>query len=264
MKILYIGDIMGEPGITAVQKCLPGVRELHRPDLVIAQAENVSQGRGMTVADMGRLQSIGVEAFTGGNWSLHRKELHKLLENPDEPVVRPANYPDPTPGKKYKILQTNRGPVLLVSLLGQIVGKDADNPMDNPLQCIDSVLENTKHVKFAARIINFHGDYSSEKRVIGYYLDGRATAVVGDHWHVPTADALVLPKGTAHITDVGMCGTLHSSLGVKLDTIINRWRNATVSKNELETEGPLQFNAVLVEVSSSGLAETMKQIQLVC
>jgi calcineurin-like phosphoesterase len=150
--------------------------------------------------------------------------------------------------------------VLVVSLLGKIVGKDADKTVDNPLKTIDKILEETKHVKCIAKIVNFHGDFSSEKRVIGYYLDGRVTAVVGDHWHVPTADAMVLPKGTAHITDVGMCGSLHSSLGVKLDTIINRWRNGQVSPNVLETNGPFQFNAVLIKTTDSGLAKSIKPI----
>src|SRR5690606_15721437 len=102
----------------------------------------------------------------------------------------------------------------------------------------------------------------SEKRVIGYYLDGRVSAVVGDHWHVPTADAMVLPKGTAHITDVGMCGTIHSSLGVKTDVIMRRWKDDEVNKNELEQNGPMQLNAVLVDVDeNTGLAKSIKQIQ---
>jgi hypothetical protein len=102
---------------------------------------------------------------------------------------------------------------------------------------------------------------SSEKRVIGYYLDGQVTAVIGDHWHVPTADAMILPKGTAHLTDVGMCGTLHSSLGVKLESIIPRWQNEVLNRNELETAGPLQFNAVLIESDDeTGLAKSITPI----
>ena len=262
MKILYIGDIMGEAGIAAVQKFLPLVERQFNPDIIVAQAENVSGGKGMTQKDHKQLQALGVDAFTGGNWSLFRDDTIPLLNDPNQAVTRPANYPADTPGKQYKMLQTNRGPVLLVSLLGQIVGKDADKAVDNPLKVIDRVLEDTKHVKCVAKVVNFHGDYSSEKRVIGYFLDGRVTAVVGDHWHVPTADAMVLPQGTAHISDVGMCGALHSSLGVKLDAIINRWHNGVVNKNDLETEGPLQFNAVLVESNdSTGLAESIEQIQ---
>jgi hypothetical protein len=262
MNILYIGDIYGEPGIRVVSRVLPSLRNKHKIDLVIAQAENVSEGRGMLPEDRKKLQQYGVDFFTGGNWSLFRPESLADLSDPNIPTIRPANYPEGIPGKSWKEIDTTRGKVLVISLLGKIVGKDADKPVDNPLQVVDDILEDTKHVKYVAKVVNLHGDYSSEKVVIGYYLDGRASLVVGDHWHVPTADALVLPKGTAHITDVGMCGVLHSSLGVKLESIIERWRHGTVNKNVMETEGPLQFNAVLVETKEkTGLAKSIKQIQ---
>jgi hypothetical protein len=109
--------------------------------------------------------------------------------------------------------------------------------------------------------VNFHGDYSSEKVVIGHYLDGRVSAVVGDHWHVPTADARVLPGGTAHITDVGMCGALDASLGVTFASVLPRWRDGKATRNVLETKGRTQFNAVLVSVNSDGLADKIEQIQ---
>jgi 2',3'-cyclic-nucleotide 2'-phosphodiesterase len=255
MNILYVGDIMGEPGIEVVEQVLPGLREEYQPDLVIAQAENVSEGRGIAVDDYRRLQRAGVDFFTGGNWSLHQKEIWPLLENPDEPIIRPANYPAGTPGQGFKYVNN----VLVVSLLGKVVGKDADKPVDNPLQSIDKILENAK--KTEAIVVNFHGDFSSEKVIIGHYLDGRVTAVAGDHWHVPTADARVLPKGTAHITDVGMCGVLNASLGITLDSVLPRWRDGRVTRNRLETAGPRQFNAVLVASNRQGLADSISQIQ---
>jgi metallophosphoesterase (TIGR00282 family) len=257
MKILYVGDVMGETGIEIIESVLPRLKADRAIDLVIAQAENVSDGKGITVADYRRLQKAGVDFFTGGNWSLHRKETWPLLNDKNEPIIRPANYPDGTPGLGFKYLEN----VLVVSLLGQIVGKDADVPFDNPLKIIDQILESQKNVKKAATVINFHGDFSSEKVVIGHYLDGRATLVVGDHWHVPTADARLLPGGTAHITDVGMCGSLDSSLGVKFDSVIPRWRDGRLSRNQLETAGPRQFNAVLVTSNQNGLAESIEQIQ---
>jgi calcineurin-like phosphoesterase len=211
--------------------------------------------------DRVKLQKLGIDCFSGGNWSLYRDEAIAELENPDIPVIRPANYPAGTPGKGWKYIKNTRGDVLVVSLLGSIVGRDANNKMDNPLQVIDKILDANKAHPRAATIVNFHGDYSSEKRIIGYYLDGRVTAIVGDHWHVPTADAMVLPKGTAHMTDVGMCGTLHSSLGVKLDVVIPRWRDNQKNKNEIETEGPLQFNAALIETDSNSLAVSITPIQ---
>lgn len=261
MKILYIGDIMGEPGIQTVEKVLPGIRERHDIDMVVAQVENLSDGKGVRVSDYGRLKQLGIDAMTGGNWTLYRDEIHPYLDDPDEAIVRPANYPKGTPGQRWKYVLTDAGKVLIVSLLGAIVGKDADKPTDNPLKVIDEILEHNKDIERVATIVNFHGDYSSEKRVIGYYLDGRVTAVIGDHWHVQSADAMVLPKRTAHITDVGMCGSLHSSLGVKTEIIINRWKNGILIKNELEASPPYQFNAVLIETGESGLAKSIERIQ---
>ncbi|MGH7157965.1 MAG: TIGR00282 family metallophosphoesterase [Candidatus Saccharimonadales bacterium] len=262
MNILYVGDVMAEPGLEMVEKHLQKLRKAHDVDLVIAQAENLSDGKGVRVRDFRRLQAAGVDFCTGGNHTLYRDEINKLLDDPAEPIIRPANYPKNTPGKGYKYVDTPKGKVLVVSLLGQIVGKDADRPVDNPLKTIDDILAKEKHTPRAAIVVNFHGDFSSEKRIIGHYLDGRITAVIGDHWHVPTADADVLPKGTAHITDVGMCGSLDSSLGVKFDSLITRWRDGKVNRNELETTGRMQFNALLITLDpKTNLAKRVQQIQ---
>ncbi len=258
MRILYVGDIMGRPGIDTVAQILPEMRSLHEPDLIIAQAENVTEGRGMSGEDMQELQSLGIDCFTGGNWSTFRDGVL----NDTDPVTRPANYTTETPGKGYRYIGTSLGEVLVISLLGKIVGKDADKIIKNPLQTIDEILEKENDRKKIATVVNFHGDYSSEKRIIGYYLDGRVSAVIGDHWHVPTADAMVLPKGTAHITDVGMCGSLHSSLGVKLESVIPRWQKGKTTRNVIEDAKPYQFNAVLVEIDkTSGLASNITHIQ---
>jgi metallophosphoesterase (TIGR00282 family) len=260
MKILYIGDIMGERGIEAVARVLPKLRQ--EVDLVIAQGENVSNAKGITTVDFNRLKKIGVDFLTGGNWTMHQDDIFPSLNDPNQPIIRPANYPVGTPGLGWKYVQTRKGAVLVISLLGKIVGKDADKPVDNPLAVIDDILKSQADVPRVATVINFHGDYSSEKVVVGYYLDGRASLVVGDHWHVPTADAMVLPAGTAHMTDVGMCGALHSSLGVKTDSIVQRWRDGKVTRNVLETTGPMQFNAALVDVDeATGLAISIEHIQ---
>ncbi len=259
MKVLYIGDIMAAPGIEAVRRVLPEVKRERQVDFVIAQGENVSDGKSMTPDDMRILQEIGVDFFTGGNHTPRREELRPLLEANDQPVIAPANLAG-APGKGWKVVQTALGNILIISILGDTVGGKIETA--NPLRCIDEILELNESVQRVATVVNIHGDYSSEKVVLGYYLDGKVSAVIGDHWHVPTADAMVLPKGTAHITDVGMCGVLHSSLGVKAETIISRWRDNAVNKNELETEGPLQFSAVLVTVKDDGLAEAIEQIYL--
>lgn len=261
MRILYVGDIMAETGIATVELILPGLVSEFAVDVVIAQAENVTDGRGISPTDMQRLQQAGVHGFSGGNWSLHRPEIFDALNDPDMPIVRPANYPAGTPGQTYKYLHTEQGDILLISLLGHIVGRDADKPVDNPLQIVDAILHAEHDHQKLATVINFHGDYSSEKVIIGHYLDGRATLIVGDHWHVPTADARILPKGTAHMTDVGMCGALDASLGVKFDSVIPRWRDGLQTRNIMETDGPRQFNALLVEVGTDGSATSAQHVQ---
>jgi len=222
MKILYVGDVMGDVGLKVVEQVLPGLRRTEKIDLVIAQAENVTDGRGISPADFKRLLKAGVDFCTGGNWSLYQQAIVPVMNDPARPIIRPANYPEGTKGLGYKYAETPKGKVLVVSLLGKIVGRDADKEVDNPLRIIDEILAREKHNNRAAAIVNFHGDFSSEKVVIGHYLDGRVTAVIGDHWHVPTADARVLPGGTAHQTDVGMCGVLDSSLGVTYESVTPR------------------------------------------
>jgi 2',3'-cyclic-nucleotide 2'-phosphodiesterase len=263
VNILYVGDVMGEVGLQVVEQIVPNLRKEKQIDLVIAQAENVSEGKGVKLKDFERLKKAGVDFCTGGNWSLHHNEVIPALQDPNQPIIRPANYPQGTPGLGHKYIKVNNKKILVISLLGNIVGRDADKITDNPLKKIDEILETEINNARDATVVNFHGDYSSEKVVIGHYLDGRVTAVVGDHWHVPTADARVLPKGTAHVSDVGMCGVLNASLGVTFDSVIPRWRDGKSTRNILATEGQRQFNAVLVAVNKNGLADSIAQIQRV-
>ena len=263
MRILYIGDVMAETGLLVVERILPDLRREKQVDLVVAQAENVTEGRGIMLMDFKRLRKAGVDFCTGGNHSFDQKSIFPELNDPAQPIIRPANYPGGTEGRGWKYIDTPDGKVLVVSLLGQIVGRNAGLVVDNPLKVIDEILESQKDIARAATVVNFHGDFSSEKVIIGKYLDGRVTAVIGDHWHIPTADARILPGGTAHITDVGMCGALDSSLGVSYDSVIPRWRDGTQTQNVLETAGPKQFNAVLIESNDKGLATSITQIRQV-
>jgi hypothetical protein len=263
MNILYIGDIMAEPGMRVVEKVLPGLKRQHSIDLVIAQAENVTDGKGLSRDDFNRLKRLGIDFCTGGNHSFTREDIFPQLSDPAQPVIRPANYPAGTPGLGYKHIETPKGRVLVISLLGRIVGKDAELPMDNPLQVVDQILRAEQAKPNAAIVVNFHGDYSSEKRIVGHYLDGRVTMVVGDHWHIQTNDADVLPGGTAHITDVGMCGSLDSSLGIRYKGLVERWRDGYQNRNEVETGGRMQFNALLVGTDDRGRALSATAIRQV-
>jgi metallophosphoesterase (TIGR00282 family) len=259
MKILYIGDIMAQAGIKTVEVLLPQLRSTHKPDVIVGQAENVTDGKSMSMADMKHLQNLGIDFFTGGNHTPAKSGIHEALKNNSEPVIGPANMTT-CPGQGWKYFDTGNGKVLFISLLGTTVGREVI--IDNPLQSVDNILAENEGVSRVATIVNFHGDFSSEKRIIGYYLDGRVSAVVGDHWHVPTNDAMVLPKGTAHISDVGMCGVLHSSLGVSFESVVPRWRDGKITKNEIIDEKPYQFNAVLIDVNNqTGLAKSIDGIQ---
>jgi metallophosphoesterase (TIGR00282 family) len=260
VKLLYIGDIMGRPGRQTLKKVLPGLIKEKGIDFVVAQGENLSSGKGIQIKAAEDMLASGVDFFTAGDWTLHREEIYPWLEDPSKPAIRPANLPDGTPGKGYKLVDTPFGKILIVSLLGQTVGYRAPETT-NPLETIDRILLQTKSQKIIASVVNFHGDFSSEKIVIGQYLDGRVSLVVGDHWHIPTADAHILPKGTAHITDVGMVGSRDSSLGIKTDIIVSRWKSEDRSRNELETDGVMQFCSVLVDVNiADGNAKNIEQI----
>ncbi|GAC1373246.1 MAG: TIGR00282 family metallophosphoesterase [Candidatus Saccharimonadales bacterium] len=260
MKILYIGDVMGRPGRQTLKKILPELIKEKGIDFVVAQGENLSSGKGLRIKAAEDMLAAGVDFFSAGDWTLHREEIYPWLEDPAKPAIRPANLPAGTPGKGHKIADTPYGKILIVSLLGQTVGYRSPETT-NPLETIDGILEQTKSQKLAATIVNYHGDFSSEKIVIGQYLDGRATLVAGDHWHIPTADARILPQGTAHITDVGMVGSRDSSLGIKTDVIIKRGKSEDRRRNELETDGQMQFCSVLVDVNiADGRAKSIEQI----
>lgn len=260
LRILYLGDIMGRPGRMVVASRLPQLREQLGIHIVIAQAENVSHGKGMTPAHMHELQKAGVDVFTGGNHTPERPTILPLLANPFEPVLAPMNQPGVDPDWGIKIIATPAGNILVMSVLGVTFPQLAE-PIGNPLQALDGALAAVKDQHFIAKIVNFHGDYSSEKRVVGFYLDGRVSAVIGDHWHVSTADAMVLPGGTAHITDVGMCGTLLSSLGVSKEVIIARWRDNAKIRHSIAEQPPYQLNAVLIDVdTATGLATKITQV----
>jgi 2',3'-cyclic-nucleotide 2'-phosphodiesterase len=260
MILLYIGDIMGSPGRETVRELLPRIRSEQNVDLVIAQSENVSHGVGMTPHHMADLSSYGVDVFTGGNHTYKKSGIHGFLNDDSSPVIGPANLPI-NPGKGYVYVPTPKGDVLVVSILGTIFPLKEHEETTNPLLKIDEILLSQKGKSRVATIVDFHADWSSEKVVFGHYLDGRVTAVVGDHWHVPSADARVLPGGTAHISDVGMTGALNSCLGVKSELIITRWRDGVHNKNELEENRPWQLNAVIIDSDDqTGLARSIKHL----
>lgn len=254
MNILYIGDVMGRAGRGAVTKILPKICLQNNVDIVIAQSENVSHGKGMSTLHFAQLEECGVNGFTGGNHSFERQDTINMVLDKLSPVVAPANVLGKTYGN-YKIIHKNNQSIAIGSLLGYTVPNGYNDKTQNPLLFIDDLLAKIKKDFTGPIIINFHGDMSSEKVMMGHYLDGKVTAVIGDHWHVPTADERILADGTAYITDVGMCGALDSSLGVDWDIAINRWKGLTV-KHRMHNNPPYQFNAVLIKLKDAGYKVT--------
>ncbi len=260
MNILFIGDIFAKPGRETVKKLLKGYRQEQNIDLVIANAENMKHGKGVTEDNINEMKAAGVDFFTSGNHIWKDKEVIPLLDNRNIPLIRPANYPAGTPGSGYRIVETpSMKRVLVINLLGRLF---MPVDLDCPFRTVDNILSDTSHEQIDAIFVDFHAETTSEKYALGHYLDGRVTAVIGTHTHVPTADAQILPKGTAFQCDVGFTGPADSVIGVKKEIIIENFLTQMPVRHEI-AEGPTVFNAVKVEsnedkITASGITFIQK------
>jgi hypothetical protein len=242
MRCLVIGDIIGKPGRLAIGHALPDLRAELELDMVIANAENVAAGAGLTPSLAEELLSSGIDVLTSGNHIWDKREIYDYLDS-DRPVLRPANYPDDTPGRGWLIHRLADGePVAVINLMGQVFM----NQLDSPFTLADALLDGAAEPLPALRFVDFHCEITSEKNAMGWHLDGRVTAVIGTHTHVPTADARVLPEGTAYISDVGMTGPRDSVIGFRLDTVLPRFLRHLPTRFEV-AEGPVSLNAALIE-----------------
>ena len=216
ISILYIGDIVGDPGRAAVAELLPALREQFNPDLVLANAENASYGKGVTVEHYWELKKAGVDAFSSGDHIWQSKDIVPELDKPEIELIRPANYHD-APGRGYMDLTVKGKKIRLINLLGRVfTGANVDNPFLE----LDVILAKPG---YDHAIVDFHAEATSEKRMFAEYCDGRVQLVVGTHTHVPTADAQILPKGTAFISDLGMVGAQDSSLGADKEPVLKNF-----------------------------------------
>ena len=251
MLVLAIGDIIGRPGRQAVQKLLPGLREQYKVDLVIANAENVAGGLGVTPPTANELLEAGVDVMTSGNHVWAQKEILPYLDDEKMPILRPLNYPPGVAGRGY--LVSNKA--LVVNLIGRTFMSD----YDCPFRAMDSLLNEIGR-KPPIIIVDFHAEATSEKMAMGRYLDGRVSAVLGTHTHVGTIDAQLLPQGTAYVTDIGMTGPMESIIGDDINAVIQRF--LTMIHNRLPVgQGKVMFNAVLVEIENkSGRATSIERI----
>ncbi|SES77462.1 TIGR00282 family metallophosphoesterase [Anaerobranca gottschalkii] len=240
MKVIFIGDIVGSPGRKILQESLATLIEEYRPDLIIANGENAAGGKGLTPKIADELFESGIDIITMGNHVWDKKEIYPLLEN-DLRIVRPANYPDFCPGKGFTTVTINNKKVLIINLSGTVY---LDN-LNCPFKTIDNILATTSSDYI---IVDFHGEATSEKLAMGWYLDGRVSAVLGTHTHVQTADHRVLNKGTLYITDVGMTGPYDGILGVEKEEVIKKFITKMPSKFSVLEKGPNQLNGVFLDL----------------
>jgi metallophosphoesterase (TIGR00282 family) len=259
MRILFIGDIVGKPGRDTVKKVLPQLKRENKIDFVIANAENLAHGRGATLDTIKEMQSYGVDYFTGGDHLMWFSEFEDEIEK--LPVVRPANYPDPYPDQGYALVQHKNGKkILIINLLGRTNFGGAATFLDDPFRKTEEILDKFPNEDINYTIIDFHAEATSEKAALGYYLDGKVSAVLGTHTHVPTCDTRVLPKGTLFVSDVGMTGNIYSVLGVKKEIIIDLFLTARNQKFEWEEAGNTAFRSVILDLTENSISRFDKDI----
>jgi metallophosphoesterase (TIGR00282 family) len=244
MKVLVIGDIMGEPGRRAIARQLPRVVSQHALDLVIGNGENVAGGFGITPELAHELFDMGIAVITTGNHAWDKKEIVEFIAH--EPrLLRPANYPAGVPGNGSIVVETAGGErVGVLQLMGRVYMPTLDCPFQVARREVARLKEQT-----SAIIVDMHAEATSEKMAMGHYLDGEVAAVVGTHTHVQTVDEQILPKGTAYITDIGMTGPVHSVIGIKKELAIEKFLNQMPRRFEVAT-GPAVFSAVLIELDA--------------
>jgi len=257
MKVLFIGDIMGEPGRRAIARTLHKVVAQHDVDLVIGNGENAAGGFGITPELASELFEMGLAAITLGNHAWDRKEILDFIRR--EPrLLRPANYPEGTPGSGSLVVETPGGErVAVLQLMGRVYMPTLDCPFQVARREVERLKQETRAI-----IVDMHGEATSEKMAMGHFLDGDVSAVVGTHTHVQTADEQILSKGTAYITDIGMTGPVHSVIGIKKELAIEKFVTGMPRRFEVAS-GPAVLSAVLIELDPTvGKAVSIQRFRI--
>jgi metallophosphoesterase (TIGR00282 family) len=253
MRLLFIGDIVGSPGRKGLAKAMPGLRERWQPDLVIANGENSAGGLGITEKTAREIFEVGVDVITTGNHVYRHRDAYGFLDRAER-VIRPANYRASNPGRGHAIVEAAGRRVCVINLIGTVYLDAARSPFDESESLLDRLSRDAD-----VFVVDFHAEVTSEKVAMGWHLDGRVAAVLGTHTHVPTADARVLPGGTAYVSDVGMTGSRAGVIGARREEVLQAFR----------TQMPIRFRTadedvwvmgVVVEVGDDGLARSIDQV----
>jgi metallophosphoesterase (TIGR00282 family) len=255
MKMLFMGDVVGSPGRQAIKFLLPQIKEDEDIDFSIANVENVAGGSGVTPELVGELLNYGLDCLTSGDHIWKKKEVYKII-NQETRLLKPANYPEITPGIGSSVYETKNGiKVGVINLLGRVFMENVDCPFRTASREIEKLQKQTPNI-----IVDMHAEATSEKEAIGWYLDGSVSAVIGTHTHVPTADEKILPKGTAYISDVGMVGPKYSILGRNPAQILERFLTQMPTRFEI-ADGEIELQAVVVDIDEkTGKANSIKRI----
>lgn len=255
MNILFIGDIVGGPGRHMLQDNLGRIIDDNDIDFVIANGENASNGFGLNQRDLRELADCGIDAFTMGNHTWDNKDIYNYIEN-EKRLVRPANLPPGTPGKGWRQFDV-KGRKLVIA---NVLGRTFMTPFDCPFRTMDAILKEIDR-KDAVIFVDIHAETTSEKIAMGWYLDGRVTAVVGTHTHVQTNDGRVLDHGTGYLTDAGMTGPRDSVLGVDKDIILSRYLTGVNPRFEV-AHGDLQLNGVIFRINDDNTTKSVETVNI--
>lgn len=255
MRILFVGDVVGSPGRDMVKEYVPKLKEKYRPTLTIINGENAAGGRGITEVIYRSFLEVGAQAVTLGNHSWDNREIFEFIDKAKY-LVRPANFPEEVPGKGITYVKINQDEVAIINLQGRTFMPAIDCPFKKADELVEEARKRTPFI-----FVDFHAEATSEKQAIGWYLDGRISAVVGTHTHVQTADERILPGGTAYISDVGMTGPYDGILGVERDAVLKRFLTALPSRFEVPKEGRTQLSAVMIDLDKkTGNAKKIERI----
>jgi metallophosphoesterase (TIGR00282 family) len=253
VKLLFVGDVVGGIGRRTLASLLPRIRDAHQPDFVVVNGENSAGGVGITQKTARELLEMGADAITLGNHAYRHREVYELLDR-EERIVRPGNYPKGSPGRGHTVVERDGMRLGVVNLSGTVALQAARSPFAEA----DAALAELRG-RADAVLVDMHAEATSEKVAMGWYLDGRVTACIGTHTHIPTADARVLPGGTAYITDAGMTGPRGGVIGVKRELAVERFVTMTNVRFETAEEDPW-LNGLLVEADSQGRATAVEQL----
>ncbi|WP_374721474.1 TIGR00282 family metallophosphoesterase [Peribacillus tepidiphilus] len=255
MKLLFIGDVVGSPGREMVKEYLPKLKEKYKPHTIIINGENSAAGRGITNKIYRQLMEWGANAITLGNHAWDNKEIFEFIEEAKY-MVRPANFPKGTPGKGLIFIKWNTIEVAVINLQGRTFMPPLDCPFKTAEHLVEEARKRTNII-----FVDFHAEATSEKQALGWYLDGKVSAIVGTHTHVQTADERILPNGTAYITDVGMTGPYDGILGMNRDPIIYKFISSLPARFEVPKEGRTQLSGVLLDIDEKcGKAKKIERI----